>query len=194
MFILITKQNFRSISSISSFPSAQIASKLLYGLNGLRQKFGAGPLIWSSTLDIGAKAANDAMQKAGVVKTDPNIKHGTLQCIKLTSSDKVVQECLSFWWRQMQDYDWSKPAIKENNKFFVTAVNKAATHAGVSVKKGPSGRFFCTLLLDPAPDKTRLKDNVKSYTGKNLFNAFQCFQQVYSSSVTSLQMFLKEIL
>lgn len=67
----------------------------------------------------------------------------------------------------MQDYDWSKPAMKENNKFFVTADYKAATHAGVSVKKGPSGRFFCTLLLDPAPDKTKLKDNVKPYTGKN---------------------------
>lgn len=176
MLTLITKHNFHSISSISYFSSAQIASKLLYGLNGLRRSFGAGPVIWSPTLDIGAKAANDAMQKAGVVKKDPNIKHGTLQCIKLTSSDKVVAECLSFWGRQMQDYDWSKPAIKENNRFFVTAVYKAATHAGVSVKKGPSGRFFCTLLLDPAPDASKLKDNVKSYTGKSVVNVPQNFQ------------------
>ena len=127
-------------------------------------------MIRLKTLDIGAGVANNAMQKAGVVKKDPNIKHGTLQCIKLTSSDKVAQECISFWGRQMQDYDWSKPSIKDNNRFFVTAVYKAVTHAGVSVKKGPSGRYFCTLLLDPAPVASKLKENVKSYTGKNVFN------------------------
>ena len=149
---------------------------MLYALSGFRRSFGGGPLIRTATLDIGAKAANDAMQKKGVVKKDPNIKHGTLQCIKLTSSDKVVTECLSFWGRQMQDYDWSKPAIKENNRFFVTAVYKAATHAGVSVKKGPSGRFFCTLLLDPAPEASKLKGNVKSYTGKIIFNVLKRLQ------------------
>lgn len=154
----------------------QLESKILYELNGFRRLFGAGPLIRWATLDIGAKAANDKMQRAGVAKKDANIKHGQLQCIKLTSSDKVAAECISFWGRQMQDYDWSKPAIKENNRFFVTAVYKEATHAGVAVKKGPSGRYFATLLLDPAPDASKLKDNVKSYTGKNLYNVLKNFQ------------------
>ena len=151
----------------------QLESKILYELNGARRLFGAGPLIRLATLDIGAKAANDKMQKAGVAKKDASIKHGQLQCIKLTSSDKVPAECVSLWLRQMQDYDWSKPAIKDNNRFFVNAVYKAATHAGVAVKKGPSGRYFVFILVDPAPDASKLKANVKPYTGKNSFNVLR---------------------
>ena len=144
-------------------------------MNGLRRLFGAGPLIRLATLDIGAKAANDKMQKAGVAKKDASIKHGQLQCIKLTSSDKVPAECISFWMRQMQDYDWSKPEIKDNNRFFATAIYKAATHAGVAVKKGPSGRYFAFILTDPAPDPKKLKTNAKSYTGKSPCNVRENF-------------------
>ena len=145
-------------------------SKVLEALNGARRLYGAAPLIRLATLDIGAKTANDKMQKAGVAKKDASIKHGQLQCIKLTSSNKVPTECVSIWLRQMQDYDWSKPAIKDNNRLFVTAVFKAATHAGVAVKKGSSGKYFVFVLVDPAPDASKLKTNVKGYTGKKVDN------------------------
>lgn len=157
------------------FHTVQLESKILYELSGYRRLFGGGPLFRSATLDIGAKAANDKMQKGGVIKKDASIKHGQLQCIKLVTSDKVSAECNSFWLKQMQDYDWSKPALKDNNRFFVTAVWMAATHAGIAVKKGPSGRYFVTILVDPAPDVNnpkalpdakKLKANVKPYTGK----------------------------
>ena len=150
------------------FLTVQMESIIFSSLNGHRLLFGQGPLIRLATLDIGAKAANDKMQKAGLVKKDSSIKHGQLQCIKLTTPDKVAAECNSFWLRQMQDYDWSKPALKDNNRFFITAVWKAATHGGIAVKKGPSGRYFVTILTDPAPDAKKLKANVKSYTGKGL--------------------------
>jgi len=152
-----------------------LESKILAELNGHRRLFGAGPLIRLETLDIGAKAANDKMQKAGVAKKDASIKHGQLQCIKLTSSGNVPAECLSLWLKQMQDYDWSKPAIKENTRLFATAVYRASTHAGVAVKKGPSGRYFVFVLLDPAPDAAKLKDNVKGYSGKKIL-AFITFR------------------
>ena len=125
---------------------------------------GAGPLIRKTTLDVGATTACNAMQKHGQIKGNPNIMHGQLQCIKLASSDKVATECMAFWISQMQDYDWSKPAIKDNNKFFVTAVYKNSTHYGVCVKRGSSGRYFVFVLIDPAPGPN-LKDNVKGYTG-----------------------------
>lgn len=145
---------------------------MLEYLNAARQLLGANPLVRSATLDIGAKTANDKMQRAGAKRKDANIKHGQLQCITRTSSDKVMTECLSSWLSQMMDYDWSKPAIKDNNRFFVTAVYKAATHAGVAVKRGRYGRYFVFVLLDPAPDTAKLKDNVKGYTGKGILNSF----------------------
>ena len=145
---------------------------MLEALNGIRRLFGAGPLIRLATLDIGAKAACDKMQKAGVTKKDASMKHGQLQCIKLTSSGQVPTECVSFWLSQMQDYDWSKPVIKDTNRFFVTAVYKASTHAGVAVKKGPSGRYFVFVLLDPAPDAAKLKKQVKGYSGKKILGCF----------------------
>lgn len=150
------------------FSKAQVENKVFAALNGARRLFGAGSLIRLASLDIGAKATNDKMQRAGVVRKDASIKHGQLGCIKQVTSDKVAAECVAFWLAQMQDYDWSKPAIKENNRFFVTAVYKASTHAGVAVKKGLSGKFFVTILTDPAPDAAKLKNNVKGYTGKGL--------------------------
>lgn len=143
-----------------------MANKCFEALNRARLLFGANPLIRSPTLDIGAKVANDKMQRKGVVKKDASIKHGQLQCIKMTSSNSVPTECISFWLLQMQNYDWSKPAMKDTSRFFVTAVYKAATHGGIAVKKGPSGRYFVTVLLDPAPDASKLKKNVKGYSGK----------------------------
>ena len=143
----------------------------------MRRLMGAGPVIRKNTLDAGAKIANDAMQRTGQIKSNPNIMHGQLQCIKLTSSDKVARECLAFWFRQMQDYDWSKPAIKDNNKFFVIAVNKNATHYGISVRRGSSGsgrssgRYFVSILLDPGPGPN-LKDSVKGYTGEEIKDRF----------------------
>lgn len=145
---------------------------MLEALNGIRRLFGAGPLIRLATLDIGAKAACDKMQKAGVTKKDASIKHGQLQCIKLTSSGQVPTECVSLWLSQMQDYDWSKPVIKDTNRFFITAVYKASTHAGVAVKKGPSGKYFVFVLLDPAPDAAKLKKQVKGYSGKEILGCF----------------------
>ena len=143
---------------------------MLATLNDARRLFGAGPLIWLATLDIGANTANNRMQKLGLPKNDPSIKHGQLQCIKLTTAHKLATECVALWLRQVQNYDWSKPAIKKNNTFFVQAVWKSATHAGIAIKKGPSGKYFVTILLDPAMDKAKLIENVKSYTGKNVYS------------------------
>lgn len=146
--------------------AAAVKSQVLEYINYYRRLHGAGPLMESSGMSLGAKNWANNLLKLGTAKDDTSSKYGQTHCLLRVAQATVAPECVLSWYRQIQDYDWANRKLLPNNKRFVQLVWKNTTHIGIGVARGPLGKFFIVAFYDPVgKDEAKLSENVQSYTG-----------------------------
>ena len=99
----------------------------------------------------------------------PKVKFGQALFVANVTGPAIAQVSVRSWYNQIMNYDFQKPKINNQNRYFVQLVWRGTTDVGVGkfTEPGPNGMTYIVAFFNPAGDtEDGIQYNVLPVTGK----------------------------
>ena len=105
----------------------------------------------------------------------PKVKFGQTLFVANVTGPVIAQVSVRSWYNQIMNYDFQRPKINSQNRYFVQLVWRGTTEVGIGkvTEPGPNGMTYIVAFFNPAGDtEDGIQYNVLPVTGK--LNEYIC--------------------